>query len=129
VKRASYRAGIEWIALNDNAAEQDTAAQIAGYISSLLLADLFDVESSKVGEDVFYLRRKIARDAAHAERSRAEQDRRTAQGLARRWQIGGGTPPTPEEVRAARERLGLCTSCEVGEGKPDHEGEHTGAAS
>jgi hypothetical protein len=38
--RASYRYGVEWIALNDEEAELDLDA-IAGYISTSLLADLF----------------------------------------------------------------------------------------
>lgn len=38
--RASYRQGVEWIALNDEPNDLDPE-NIAGYISTLLLADLF----------------------------------------------------------------------------------------
>ena len=57
MKRASYRAGIAWIANNDSPGDDSTAEEIAGFISSLLLADLFDVEPEKVGWDVFRYRK------------------------------------------------------------------------
>ncbi len=64
--RASYRAGVAWISLNDNpgddnpltcgrdgAAQATMRASIAGYISTLLLADLFGAEPARVAADVF----------------------------------------------------------------------------
>ena len=41
MKRASYRQGVFWIAANDNSGSRDTLADVAGYVSTLLLADLF----------------------------------------------------------------------------------------
>lgn len=42
-KRASYKFGVEWIAWNDEPEETDHEI-ISGYISTLLLADLFTKE-------------------------------------------------------------------------------------
>lgn len=59
MKRASYRDGVAWIALNDGAGDTDRLdeAVVAGQVSSLLLADLFGVEASRVGRDVVRYRR------------------------------------------------------------------------
>jgi hypothetical protein len=54
-KRASYRFGIAWIALNDETGETDVE-QVKGFISVLLLADLFDVPPEKVAADVLKFR-------------------------------------------------------------------------
>lgn len=45
-KRASYREGIEYIALNDEPAELDVE-QIQGYISVQLLAALFHKDATR----------------------------------------------------------------------------------
>ena len=60
MRRASYRAGVRWIAENDEVATDDSADTIAYYISSLLLADLFSVEPERVGRDVVRYRRAHA---------------------------------------------------------------------
>lgn len=52
MKHASYRFGVEWIAQNDAPGDGDDAEALAGYISVLLLADLFGVEPAKVASDV-----------------------------------------------------------------------------
>lgn len=57
MKRASYKAGVEWIALNDETACMDVN-EIDGFVSTLLLADLFDVEPSKVAADILKYRQK-----------------------------------------------------------------------
>lgn len=57
MKRASYREGVTWIALNDEPLDMDPDS-IAGYISTILLADLFGVEAARVAKDV--LRRRKA---------------------------------------------------------------------
>lgn len=67
MKRASYRAAIEWIAMNDSAAD-DTAADdqveaernAAYYVSSVLIADLFGVAPERIGADVMRVRRQEA---------------------------------------------------------------------
>lgn len=57
MKRASYRKGVQWIADNDNPADRHQALEdIAGYISVLLLADLFSVEADRVARDVYRIR-------------------------------------------------------------------------
>lgn len=57
MKRASYREAVQWIAHNDESYDTDTDS-IAGYISTLLIADIFDVEPSKVANDVLRERNK-----------------------------------------------------------------------
>lgn len=61
MKRASYRAGVEWIAVNDEPAEDDPE-EIAYFVSSLLLADLFEVEPERVGRDVARKRAQLRRE-------------------------------------------------------------------
>lgn len=56
MKRASYKFGVAWIALNDDEAETDLET-IASQISVVLLADLFEVEAAKVAAHVLKLRR------------------------------------------------------------------------
>ncbi len=57
MKRASYKHGIEIIALNDNAGEMDQDV-IAGQISVGLLADLFGVTTARVACDVIAYRKR-----------------------------------------------------------------------
>ncbi len=74
-KRASYREGVEWIALNDNAggdspktcgrdgeAQRVMRENIAGYVSTLLLADLFGADPLKVAGDIFRVRAQSERE-------------------------------------------------------------------
>lgn len=58
MKRASFREGVAWIALNDSAADQASVEDIAGWVSTLLLADLFQVEPLRVAKAVQRLRQK-----------------------------------------------------------------------
>jgi hypothetical protein len=60
MKRASYRHGVEIIALNDETAETDPEA-VAGMISVCLLADLFGVEPERVARDVVRYRTEAAK--------------------------------------------------------------------
>lgn len=57
-KRASYREGVAWIALNDEPEEMDQES-VKGYISVLLLADLFGKEPEDVAVDVLSYRKKL----------------------------------------------------------------------
>ena len=71
MKRASYREAVAWIALNDNTAETEEALRdegeasavdlVASYISTALVADLFDKIPAKVAFDVVRLLQKIER--------------------------------------------------------------------
>jgi hypothetical protein len=68
MNRASYRAAIEWIALNDEAGietadeedQSDCERRASEYVTSALIADIFGVESARVGRDVMRKRRAIA---------------------------------------------------------------------
>ena len=55
MKRASYREGVAWIAANDDPGETDPMI-IKGFVSSLLLADLFDVPEERVANDIAKIR-------------------------------------------------------------------------
>lgn len=57
MKRASYKEGIAWIAINDGR-EMDEQI-VSEQVSSLLLADLFLLEPEKVGKDVVAYRRRF----------------------------------------------------------------------
>jgi hypothetical protein len=59
MSRASYRHGVEWIALNDEANETE-ADEMAGLISVGLLADLFDKDPLDVARAVIRFREKHA---------------------------------------------------------------------
>lgn len=49
--RRGYRFGVQWIAENDEPGSIDVA-EISGYISTLLLADLFCKDPIKVAQDI-----------------------------------------------------------------------------
>lgn len=59
-KRASYREGVAWIACNDDLGSADAmdVEQVAYYISTCLLADLFGKSNEVVAADVVRYRRK-----------------------------------------------------------------------
>jgi len=56
MKRASYREGVAWIAMNDEPGA--TTEETAGLISVALLADLFGATSERVAKDVMRYRDK-----------------------------------------------------------------------
>jgi hypothetical protein len=58
MKRASYRAGVYWIAHNDDH-DPVTEEEITGMISVALLADLFDVPAERIARDVIRERSKV----------------------------------------------------------------------
>lgn len=49
--RASYPAGVDWIAFNDEPEDIDVD-NVAGYISTSLLAELFGKDAAKVAADI-----------------------------------------------------------------------------
>lgn len=63
MKRASYRAGVEWIALEDDPDAGDDVDNIEGCISVCLLADLFGIDPHRVAVDVARARRRQREDA------------------------------------------------------------------
>ena len=66
MKRASYREGVAWIAFNDEP-DNLNPEEVAYYVTSLLLADLFDVEPEKVGKDVVRKRKQLAKQNREGE--------------------------------------------------------------
>lgn len=60
MKRASYREAVQWIAANDSAGDELTEEDCGGLVSSVLVADIFDVPSDKVGADVYKARQRNA---------------------------------------------------------------------
>ena len=64
MKRASYKFGIAWIALNDNPGDEEGLEEVSGYISTALLADLFSVHQKKVAQDVINFKAKHSRKTA-----------------------------------------------------------------
>ena len=55
-----YRFGVEWIACND-APDVVDPAEVAGFISTLLLADLFEKNPATVAADIVKLRAALQR--------------------------------------------------------------------
>lgn len=47
---------ITWIAENDNPGDDESADAIAGYLTTLLVADTFELEAKQVAEAVYKLR-------------------------------------------------------------------------
>lgn len=65
MKRPSYRAGIAWIALNDDSGSKDCLdlVVVSEYLSVALLADLFAVTCRDVAESVVMYRIKQGFDS------------------------------------------------------------------
>jgi fructose-1,6-bisphosphatase len=59
MKRASYREAIAWIAHNDNAGNDDSEEDVAGYVTVGLVADLFGKTDAEVAAAVMRIRRKL----------------------------------------------------------------------
>lgn len=57
LKRASYREGVEIIALNDEALEMDPSVMV-GMATVLLLAALFGTQQERVAADVIKYRKR-----------------------------------------------------------------------
>ena len=71
MKRASYRHAVSWIAVNDAPGDELDELELAGFISVLLVADVFAVEAERVAGDVLRVRRRIRRkDAVRLEEER-----------------------------------------------------------
>jgi hypothetical protein len=55
MKRPGYREAVRWIAANDEPTDLD-AFNVAGYLTTVLVADLFGVDAERVAGDVVKLR-------------------------------------------------------------------------
>lgn len=62
MKRASYREAIRWIAENDSSGDDLSEEECGELVTSVLVAEIFDVDSDKVGRDVFKAREKAERE-------------------------------------------------------------------
>ena len=51
-----YHNAVHWIADNDNPGDDENVEDIATYISTMLVADLFDVTPKRVARDVASIR-------------------------------------------------------------------------
>lgn len=58
MSKKGYRFGVAWIAENDNPGDNEGVDQVAGYVSVLLLADLFGKEPERVAQDIVRYRRE-----------------------------------------------------------------------
>ena len=58
LRSKKYQFAITWIATNDNDGNGDTFEDVAGYISTALVADTFDVQTDEVARDVMAVRAK-----------------------------------------------------------------------
>jgi len=59
MRRASYREGVRWIAVNDEAGMGDTMDEVEVYVTVAMLADIFGVDTVRVATDVLNERAKI----------------------------------------------------------------------
>lgn len=66
MKRASYREAVAWVALNDSAADDDAleVEAVSGLVSTVLVADIFDVDPERVARDIIRVRKQELRRAA-----------------------------------------------------------------
>lgn len=72
-----YRDGVDWIAANDNPADCDEINGVAGYISVLMLADIFGKEPERVAADILAVRRgELQTPARRRERAAASGNAR-----------------------------------------------------
>ena len=51
-----YRQLVEWIALNDNSGGGDTTEEVAGYVTTVMLAHCYNLNNQVVAEDVMQYR-------------------------------------------------------------------------
>lgn len=58
VRAQGYPVAVAWIAENDSAGDKPVAEDIAGFISTLLVADLYGVNAERVAFDVIAYRAK-----------------------------------------------------------------------
>lgn len=58
-KRRMFAKAIIWIAQNDNAGNNDTPEDVAGYISTCLVCDLFGVPQDEIADHVMKFRKEV----------------------------------------------------------------------
>jgi len=61
MKRPSYRAAVNFIALEDDPAAGPCAEEIRHYITTALVADMFGVDVERVAHDVASARNRVRR--------------------------------------------------------------------
>jgi hypothetical protein len=55
-----YKFAIQWIALNDANGDDQAPEQLAGYVSVVLVADIYGKDQDEVAKDVYNLRHPSA---------------------------------------------------------------------
>lgn len=55
---ARYADAVEWIAFNDAAGDEASEEEVAGFVSTLLVADVFNKQPQKVAKDILRFRKK-----------------------------------------------------------------------
>lgn len=56
MKRASYRAAVAHVAMNDNPGDNESVEVLTGYLTVVLISELFGVTSERVARDVMRVR-------------------------------------------------------------------------
>lgn len=61
MKRASYKEAIDWIARMDSGGDDDAddPEVVSALVTAILVAEIFDVDSDKVGADIVRRRKKL----------------------------------------------------------------------
>mgnify|MGYP007049926759 CR=1 FL=1 len=57
--KPSLRSAIEWIAQNDNSGNGDSEEEIAGYVSTALIADLFNKDQNILAKKIANKRQEL----------------------------------------------------------------------
>lgn len=60
MRRASYKRAIAWIAANDSAGDDLTQEDASALVTAALVAEMFEVDSDKVGRDIIRARNLMA---------------------------------------------------------------------
>jgi hypothetical protein len=68
MSRPTMKAAVEWIALNDNPGLLEPEAAVADYLTTLLVADLFDTSPATVARSVLKVRCRILQAEALSRR-------------------------------------------------------------
>jgi|GEM_PF-5858932 len=55
-----YHRLVEWIALHDNPASNDSVEELAGYLTVTMVADCYDLKKRDVAEDVYRVREHLS---------------------------------------------------------------------
>jgi hypothetical protein len=57
--RPTFKQAVQWIAYNDNAGNGDDVKAVSEYVTTVMVADLFGVNSLNVAEEIMKIREKM----------------------------------------------------------------------